>query len=235
LNYSQYFIKGQKIILKPTDSEPDKKQRHNSIFAVVSACIDSTLELSFPEPFSIDTDLSFSKGQSLKVLSENQGMGVSILATFREHYNDNTIRLSLSGDLNHFNRRRNHRIELELSIGLEESPVSRSIIQERWTHQVRQLRKGLGRPTMTKFADRTISLSTSGLGMSYPSPAKPGHYFMIYLELENSSDLICAVGEIVRCEPGENNSFFIGLHFDYIEEADQQRIAQFVNHYKQRH
>ncbi len=227
MNYQKYLHSRQRVTLRVTVNEVDSTRRFDAIFACVASCSGSTLELVFSGPHSNDADYPFQRHQSIELFSEHDGMGVNIHATFVERRGGDRLVLELSGDLNYFNRRRNTRIDADLWISVEESAVSISIVRERWEKATRQARKRGGPPQFANFSRKKISLSSSGLGMEYANPVQPGTYFLIYLALDDG-EMICIAGEVVRSEPAEAGSFYLGIHFDCIGEDDRKRIEQFV-------
>jgi c-di-GMP-binding flagellar brake protein YcgR len=228
VNYPKYLQTGQRVTLKVTVDEAGTTPRFDSIFAYIAACSESTLELVFSEPHGNHADYPFHRQQKIELMSDHLGMGISARASVVERRGGDRLIIDLSGDLNYFNRRHNARIETDLWIGLEESHVSISIIRERWEQAIRQARKKGGEPQFATFSRKRVSLSSSGLGLQYPKPVQPGTYFIVHLALDDNREMICIAGEVVRSEPGEENSFFLGIHFDCIEEDARQRIEQFV-------
>ena len=234
MNYARYLNSGQNISLRISVEDASGENRFDSLFGSVSCCHESILTIAFPPPHDQDADYPFQPGQTMDVLTEHNGMGVSLTAHFMGRSDDGDLCVELSGELEYFNRRRNIRIEVPVWLGLEESSVSISTIRDRWQHIAGQIREQNSHPEVTSFARRDVSLSSSGLGLDYPSPVQPGHYFLIYLALDDDRDMICIVGEVVRCEPTGSDSFSIGIHFDCIHEDDRQRIEKHVKQHRPR-
>jgi len=216
------------VTLKVSVDEKGSAQRFDSIFAYVASCNDSTLELVFTGPHGSNADYPFRRHQKMELTSDHEGMGVCAQAVCIERRGGDRLIIELAGDLNFFNRRRNVRVEADLWVGLEESPVSISIIHRRWEEAIRWTRKKKSNVPTASFSRRKVSLSTSGMGLEYPKPVQPGTYFLIHLALEDNGEMICIAGEVVRSEPEGNDSFYLGIHFDCIEEDDRHRIDQHV-------
>jgi len=228
VNYAKYLDKNNRVTLKTAVEDPGAKKLFATVFAYIVSCRGSKLELIFLNSDNNNTDYPFQPRQRIELLAEHNETGISCRALFVKRLSDQRLIVELSGDLNFFNQRRSARISSELWIAVEESHVSKAIIRERWERATSKNKRTAGAPLSANFSRKEISLSSSGLGMEYPKPVQPGTYFLIYLAFENNEELIPIAGEVVRSEPGQDNSFYLGIHFDFIEEDDRLRIQQFA-------
>lgn len=228
MSYSRYFKAEHKVALRITVTEPDKEQRFDSIFGIVDACNETTLDITFPPPFDHVADYPFTAGQRIEVLTDRHGMGISACAEFLTRTTNGIAQLKLLGELRYFNRRRHRRANVDIWIGLEESSESIAVMRGKWSQMAEHFRGNDPSPHLADFCKRRVSLSSTGLGLHTQSSVKAGKYFMIFIALNDKQSTICILGEVIRADTNENGEFDIGIHFDCIKEDDRQRIIKFV-------
>jgi|PlaIllAssembly_1097288.scaffolds.fasta_scaffold177416_1 hypothetical protein len=223
-DFSRYFTLKQRAFLINISEGRDRDQYESLSGVIVNCSRDSiALQISYP----VGQMLGHSAGKTtFKLTSESMGHGFQIMADLVEIAPNNIYHLKLQGGLEMYQRRQTPRIDTTISIFQIRRDASLAVYRKEFKRIMDGMKVHGARPSIN-LQETPVNLSAGGMRISVDALQPVSPLTMLFLDLDPSQPLVCAVAETVWVRR-EKDGHVCGYRFVQISKADQERISRYV-------
>lgn len=228
MSYGKYFNKGQKVFIKRIFTD-DERTALDTItgYAVRSQLMQ--LDLALPYGCDAADSYPFEPGMKFEVLTDHQGMGLRLTASFVERISGKDVRLQFEGSLEFISRRIYKRVDVNAWTGIERAIGNLADMRALWKENLNKIKSGVSAAELTEFKKSLINLAGGGMRLPLQAPVEMAELILVYLSIGDKKGIICALAEAVWIGQADNDNIQqIGLRFLNILEEDQERIDTVV-------
>lgn len=228
MSYGKYFNKGQKVFIKRIFND-DELTALDTItgYAVRSQLMQ--LDLALPYGCDAADSYPFEPGMKFEVLTDHQGMGLRLTASFLERISGKDVRLQFEGSLEFISRRIYKRVDVNAWTGIERANGNLADMRALWSENLNKIKSGVSAAELTEFKKGLINLAGGGMRLPMQAPVEMAELILVYLSIGDKKGIICALAETVWIGQADNDNIQqIGLRFLNILEEDQERIDKVV-------
>jgi hypothetical protein len=118
MSYRKYFVNGQKVLLKRIFVD-EEREALDSITAYAMEGEGACLDLSLPYGSDAAEAYPFEEGMLFELLTDFNGMGLRLKATFHSRTSSRDIRLQFEESLEFVSRRIYRRVDVNAWVGIE--------------------------------------------------------------------------------------------------------------------
>lgn len=228
MSYGKYFNKGQKVFIKRIFEGGD----HIALDTITGYAMRSQpmhLDLALPYGSDAADSYPFEPGMKFEILTDHQGMGLRLIASFVERISGKDIRLQFAGNLEFISRRIYRRVDVNAWVGIERAKGNLADMRALWNENLNKIKTGISAADLTEFKKNLINLAGGGLRLPLQAPVEMADLVIVYLSIGDKKGIICALAEAVWIGPEQDDAQQqIGLRFLNILEEDQERIDAVV-------
>lgn len=228
MSYGKYFNKGQKVFIKRIFADGEQ----TALDTITGYAVRSQLmQLDLALPYGCDAADSypFEPGMKFEVLTDHQGMGLRLTASFVERISGKDVRLQFEGSLEFISRRIYKRVDVNAWTGIERANGNLADMRALWNDSLNKIKSGVSAAELTEFKKGLINLAGGGMRLPMQAPVEMSELVLIYLSIGDKKGIICALAEAVWIgQVDSDNIQQIGLRFLNILEEDQERIDSVV-------
>jgi c-di-GMP-binding flagellar brake protein YcgR len=224
MSYGKYFNKGQKVFLKRIFSD-EERTALDTITGYAMRSQPLQLDLALPYGCDAAESYPFTAGMKFEVLTDHQGMGLRLVASFVERISSQDIRLQFEGSLEFISRRIYRRVDVNAWVGIERAKGNLADMRMLWDENLKKIRSGISAAEFTEFKKHLVNMAGGGLRLPMQAPVEMAELVLVYLSIGDKKGIICALAEAVWVGPEQSDDTqLIGLRFLNILEEDQARI-----------
>jgi len=228
MSYSKYFSNGQKVFLKRVFAE-EEREAIDSITAYAMSGSTDHLNLSLPYGSDAADAYPFEEGMMFELLTDHNGMGLNLKASFESRTSHKDIRLKYEGNLQFISRRMYRRVDVNAFVGVERTGQGLAEMRALWQKMLEKLRSGVSAAELTEFAKFPINLAGGGLRLPIDEPSEPADLLLLFLSIGDKQGIICGLAEVVWTGDADDlGRIPTGMRFVNILEKDQARIDAVV-------
>jgi len=227
MSYGKYFNKGQKVFIKRIFSG-EEQTALDTITGYAMRSQPMHLDLALPYGSDAADSYPFESGMEFEVLTDHQGMGLRLVASFVERISGKDVRLQFTGNLEFISRRIYRRVDVNAWVGIERAKGNLADMRALWNENLNKIKSGISAADLTEFKKNLVNLAGGGLRLPLQSPVEMADLVIVYLSIGDKKGIICALAEAVWIGPEQDDMQQIGLRFLNIMEADQERIDTVV-------
>jgi c-di-GMP-binding flagellar brake protein YcgR len=228
MSYGKYFNKGQKVFIKRIFTDEDRSAL-DTITGYAMRSQPMQLDLALPYGCDAADSYPFEPGMRFEVLTDHQGMGLRLVASFVERISGKDVRLQFEGNLEFISRRIYRRVDVNAWVGIERAKGNLADMRVLWDENLKKIKSGVSAAELTEFKKNLINLAGGGMRLPLQAPVEMADLVLVYLSIGDKKGIICALAEAVWIGPVESGDIqHIGLRFLNILEDDQDRIDTVV-------
>ncbi len=228
MSYSKYFSNGQKVFLKRVFAE-EEREAIDSITTYAMRGSADHLDLSLPYGSDAATAYPFEEGMMFELLTDHNGMGLNLRASFQERTSQKDIRLKYEGNLQFISRRMYRRVDVNAWVGIERTGQGLAEMRAKWQEMLAKLKAGVSAADLTEFVKYPINLAGGGLRLPINEPSEPADLLLLFLSIGDKQGIICGLAEVVWAGCADDQGRIpTGMRFINILERDQSRIDAVV-------
>jgi len=227
MSYGKYFNKGQKVFIKRIFSG-EEQMALDTITGYAMRSQPMHLDLALPYGSDAADSYPFEPGMEFEVLTDHQGMGLRLVASFVERISGKDVRLQFAGNLEFISRRIYRRVDVNAWVGIERAKGNLADMRALWNENLNKIKSGISAADLTEFKKNLVNLAGGGLRLPLQAPVEMADLVIIYLSIGDKKGIICALAEAVWIGPEQDDMQQIGLRYLNILEADQDRIDTVV-------
>jgi len=227
MSYGKYFNKGQKVFIKRIFSG-EEQMALDTITGYAMRSQPMHLDLALPYGSDAADSYPFEPGMEFEVLTDHQGMGLRLVASFVERISGKDVRLQFAGNLEFISRRIYRRVDVNAWVGIERAKGNLADMRALWNENLNKIKSGISAADLTEFKKHLVNLAGGGLRLPLQAPVEMADLVIIYLSIGDKKGIICALAEAVWIGPEQDDMQQIGLRYLNILEADQDRIDTVV-------
>lgn len=230
MSYSNYFANGQKVFLKRIFTG-EEREALDSITTYVMGGGPTHIDLSLPYGSDAADAYPFVEGMLFELLSDYNGMGLRLKASFVSRTSSRDVRLEFEDHLEFISRRMYRRVDVNAWVGVERSASSNlAEMRELWEMSLNKIESGVSAAELTDFEKYLVNLAGGGMRLPLSEPIALADLMIIFLSIGDKQGIICALAEVVWTgKPGDDGLVPAGLRFLNIVEKDQGRIDVVVD------
>ena len=223
--YGKYFIKGQKVFIKRIFTEDEQQVALDTITGYAMRSRPMQLELALPYGSDAADSYPFVPNMQFEVLTDNNGMGLRLTASFVERTSSTDIRLQFEGNLEFISRRIYRRVDVNAWVGIKRGTGNLAEMRTLWKESLEKIQSGVSAAELTEFKKYLLNLAGGGMRIPMQAPAEHSELVLIFLSIGDKKGIICALSEVVWIgRPEADGRQQTGLRFLNILEEDQERI-----------
>ncbi len=228
MSYGKYFNKGQKVFIKRIFDE-EELAALDTITGYAVRSQQMQLDLALPYGCDAADSYPFEPGMRFEILTDHQGMGLRLTASFVERISGKDVRLQFEGSLEFISRRIYRRVDVNAWTGIERAKGNLADMRALWRENLNKIKSGISAAELTEFKKSLINLAGGGMRLALQPPVEMAELVLVYLSLGDKKGIICALAEAVWVGQEDNGKGQqIGLRFLNILEEDQDRIDTVV-------
>jgi len=228
MSYSKYFSNGQKVFLKRVFAE-EEREAIDSITAYAMGGGADHLNLSLPYGSDAADAYPFEEGMMFELLTDHNGMGLNLKASFESRTSHKDIRLKYEGNLQFISRRMYRRVDVNAFVGVDRTGQGLADMRDKWQKTLEKLKSGVSAAELTEFRKFPINLAGGGLRMPIDEPSEPADLLLLFLSIGDKQGIICGLAEVVWTGDADDQGRIpTGMRFVNILEKDQARIDAVV-------
>lgn len=228
MSYGKYFNKGQKVFIKRIFDE-EELAALDTITGYAVRSQQMQLDLALPYGCDAADSYPFEPGMRFEILTDHQGMGLRLTASFVERISGKDVRLQFEGSLEFISRRIYRRVDVNAWTGIERAKGNLADMRALWRENLNKIKSGISAAELTEFKKGLINLAGGGMRLALQPPVEMAELVLVYLSLGDKKGIICALAEAVWVGQEDNGKAQqIGLRFLNILEEDQDRIDTVV-------
>lgn len=234
MSYSKYFLNGQKVFLKRVFPD-ERPEALDSITAYAVGGGASYVDLSLPYGTDAAEAYPFVEGMLFELLTDFNGMGLRLKASFVCRNSSKDIRLQFEECLEFVSRRIYRRVDVNAWVGIERTATGLAEMREEWRKNLQKIESGVSAAKLTEFNKYLINLAGGGMRLPLSEKLAPAELLLLFLSIGDKQGIICALAEVVwvgKVDAAEKIP--TGLRFVNVMERDQQRIDAVVNNLLER-
>jgi len=163
-----------------------------------------------------------------EILTDHQGMGLRLIASFSERISGKDVRLQFEGNLEFISRRIYRRVDVNAWVGIERAKGNLADMRALWNENLNKIKSGISAADLTEFKKNLINLAGGGMRLPLQAPVEMAELILIYLSIGDKKGIICILAEAVWVGPEQDGIQQIGLRFLNTLEEDQDRIDTVV-------
>lgn len=222
--YAKYFSKGQKVFIKRIFTD-EERTALDTITGYAMRSQPMQLDLALPYGCDAADSYPFEVGMKFEILTDNQGMGLRLTASFVERISSQDIRLQFEGNLEFISRRIYKRVDVNAWVGIQRNTGNLADMRELWDKNLKKIQSGVSAAELTEFKKSLINLAGGGLRLPLRAPVEMSELVLVYLSIGDKQGIICALSEAVWIGPlQDDGQQQTGLRFLNVLEKDQTRI-----------
>lgn len=227
--YSKYFANGQKVFLKRLFPGEDR-ETVDSITAYATGGGGENLDLSLPYGSDAADAYPFETGMMFELLTDSNGMGLRLKASFLAKTGNKDIRLQFEENLEFISRRIYRRLDVNAWVGVERPASGLAELRQEWQACIEKLESGISAADLTEFNKYSVNLAGGGIRLPLRQEFSPADLLLLFLSIGDKKGIICALVEVVWTGRADREGRIqTGMRFVKILERDQSRIDAVVN------
>jgi len=228
MTLTKYFKTEQKLILKPL-AEDAKEQTIEHLTTYLTDARGDHCDLRLPYGESLAEQFPFAKQMPVELMGDALGMGVRVLGEFDRYLDSNSIRIKIKPDLEMFQRRLYPRQDHTVGIRYTKGRGTLRSYRNQWKKNIELLEKTIDLSKLRNFPRNQVNISSSGIRIPVKPPITEADLCLILIELEEKTQPVCALAEVVWIGSREKSDELIaGMQFINIRKSDQKRIDAFL-------
>ena len=223
MSYGKYFNQGQKVFIKRIFADGEQTAL-DTITGYAKRSQPMQLDLALPYGSDAADSYPFEPDMRFEVLTDYQGMGLRLVASFVERISGKDVRLKFEGNLEFISRRIYRRVDVNAWVGIERANGNLADMRALWNENLNKIKSGISAADLTEFKKNLINLAGGGMRLPLQVPVEMAELVLVYLSIGDKKGIICALAEAVWIGPEQGGMQQIGLRFLNILEEDQDRI-----------
>ncbi len=227
MSYGKYFNKGQKVFIKRIFVD-EERPALDTITGYAMHSQPMQLDLALPYGSDAADSYPFEPGMKFEVLTDHQGMGLRLIASFAERISGKDVRLQFEGNLEFISRRIYRRVDVNAWVGIERAKGNLADMRALWNENLNKIKSGISAADLTEFKKNLINLAGGGMRLPLQAPVEMAELILIYLSIGDKKGIICILAEAVWVGSEQDGIQQIGLRFLNTLEEDQDRIDTVV-------
>ena len=227
MSYGKYFNKGQKVFIKRLFID-EERPALDTLTGYAMHSRPMQLDLALPYGSDAADSYPFEPGMKFEILTDHQGMGLRLIASFSERISGKDIRLQFEGNLEFISRRIYRRVDVNAWVGIERAKGNLADMRALWNENLNKIKSGISAADLTEFKKNLINLAGGGMRLPLQAPVEMAELILIYLSIGDKKGIICILAEAVWVGPEQDGIQQIGLRFLNTLEEDQDRIDTVV-------
>lgn len=234
MGYSKYFANGQKVFLKRV-FPGEEREALDSITTYATGGEGEYLDLSLPYGSDAADAYPFEEGMLFELLTDFNGMGLRLKASFLAKTGNKDIRLRFEENLEFISRRIYRRLDVNAWVGVEQPHTGLAELRRVWEDCIKKLESGASAAEMTEFKKYPVNLAGGGIRLPLEKILAPADLLLLFLSIGDKQGIICALAEVVWIGKDDRRGAIpTGMRFINILERDQARIDTVVNNLLER-
>lgn len=226
MNYSTYFMRGQKVFLINTSPDRDKNL-FEAFSATIGAAENKQFMMHSRYPLHNGDLHSLQVGMRFKVTTESYGSGMQFIGTVSSVSGKDFV-INPTGQLEMYQRSQVLRMDLILDFRTFTRSSPLPFFRNEWDRYQTMLTKSSCAELELKSSE--INLGAGGFRYLADKSDPQSELGMVFINLEQGTPPVCAVAELLwRRSLPDDGRLAIGRRFILIRKADQERIQAYIN------
>lgn len=190
----------------------------------------SYVDLSLPYGSDAADAYPFEEGMMFELMTDYNGMGLRLKASFVCRNSSKDIRLQFVECLEFVSRRIYRRVEVQAWVGIERPAEGLAGMRGAWQKNLQKIDAGVSAAELTEFRKYPINLAGGGLRLPLAGPVAVADLLLLFLSIGDKQGIICILTEVVWTGKTDmQGAIPTGLRFINIRERDQARIDDVVS------